>query len=570
MTIPHTLRALLHLQRTHATNIAMQAPIPVTLLSGFLGAGKTTLLKRIVENAGNFRVAVVVNDVAALNIDSALVRNTRALDPNEPGLVELQNGCVCCTLRADLVKAIADLAAQRKFDAIVVESSGVSEPAQVAETFGIDVSDAADDPSDLDPREARELAAAVKSLRGASTLEQVARLDTCVTVVDAAAFNGDLASPADLLERFGARESGGEAADSDGDRSVAQLLVSQIEFADLIVLNKCDLVSRADVLAVKSALAQLNPGAEIVLATRADVPLNKLLGTGRHDPARAANAAGWLRTLQDKNNHRVVETKEYGICNFVYKARTPFHPQRLRAFLHDFAAILDFDETEEEEVFEMDADMMDGDDDVDGDDTAGDDDDTAGDDLEPENAMAMPLEVRKAETDAKLKASIAKFGRVFRSKGFVWIAGRDDTCGEWGHAGAVLQLTCGGPWMGLLPEEMWPEDGSDERDLLERDFVNPILMDRRQELVFIGVHMNRSAIVAALDRCLVTRVEASRVRANPNGASLRQDEWKLGLDGFVSDEEDPFPKWPSLEDMNLGANDGHDHRGHHHGHGHHH
>ena len=124
--------------------------------------------------------------------------------------------------------------------------------------------------------------------------------------------------------------------------------------------------------------------------------------------------------------------------------------------------------------------------------------------------------------------------------------------------------------MGLLPEEMWPEDGSDERDLLERDFLNPILMDRRQELVFIGVHMNRSAIVAALDRCLVTRVEASRVRANPNGASLRQDEWKLGLDGFVSDEEDPFPKWPSLEDMNLGANDGEGHRGHHHGHGHHH
>ena len=309
----------------------------------------------------------------------------------------------------------------------------------------------------MDPREARELAAAVKSLRGASTLEQVACLDTCVTVVDAAAFNGDLASPADLVERFGAREWGGEAADSVADRSVAQLLVSQIEFADLIVLNKCDLVSRADVLALKSALAQLNPGAEIILATRADAPLNKLLCTNRHDPDAASNAAGWLRTLQSKHQ-RVVQTKEYGICNFVYKSRTPFHPARLRAFLHEFAAVLDLDEGDEdgdeEEVFDMDDDMEDMDDT---------DDDT--DDIERHgNAMAMPLEHRKAETDAKLAAARDLYGVVYRSKGFVWIAGRDDMCGEWGHAGAVLQLGCGGPWMGLLPAEMWPEDGSDERD----------------------------------------------------------------------------------------------------------
>ena len=478
----------------------MQAPIPVTLLSGFLGAGKTTLLKRIVENAGNFRVAVVVNDVAALNIDSALVRNTRALDPNEPGLVELQNGCVCCTLRADLVKAIADLAAQRKFDAIVVESSGVSEPAQVAETFGIDVTGAAD--PRMDPREARELAPRSNPFGCVHLGAGVSRLDTCVTVVDAAMFNGDLAPPADLLERFGDRESGGEATDLDGDRSVAQLLcVSQIEFADLIVLNKCDLVSRNDALAVKSALTQLNPGAEIVTASRADVPLNKLLGTNRHDPERAANAAGMAphQTGQEPSRRR-----DQGVRHMQLRVQgsdTKSSDAALRAFLHEFAAVLDLDEEEEDEDMDEDMDEEMGDGDV--------DDGTWTQERHGDAAGAS-----KGGDDAKLKASVEKFGRVFRSKGFVWIAGRDDVCGEWGHAGAVLQLGCGGPWMGLLPSEMWPEEGSDERDMLERDFVNPILMDRRQELVFIGVRMNRSAIVAALDRCLVTRVEASRVRAN--------------------------------------------------------
>ena len=174
-------------------------------------------------------------------------------------MLELQNGCVCCTLRADLVKAIADLASKRAFDAIVVESSGVAEPSQVAETFGIDVSSAHRDSADA--KEKKELAAAVRSLRVASALQEVARLDTCVTVVDAGAFNGDLASAADLVERFGTRDAGGEAGEEDGERNVSTLLVHQIEFADLIVFNKCDLASRSDVLAIKNALATLNPGA---------------------------------------------------------------------------------------------------------------------------------------------------------------------------------------------------------------------------------------------------------------------------------------------------------------------
>ena len=181
-----------------------------------------------------------------------------------------------------------------------------------------------------------------------------------------------------------------------------------------------------------------------------------------------------------------MQTKEYGICNFVYKSRTPFHPARLRAFLHEFAAVLDLDEGDEEgdeeEVFDMDDDMDDMD-----------DTDADTDDIERHgNAMAMPLEHRKAETNAKLATARDLYGVVYRSKGFVWIAGRDDMCGEWGHAGAVLQLGCGGPWMGLLPAEMWPEDGSDERDALERDFGTFIFISVRAIRETNGVFCSQS------------------------------------------------------------------------------
>jgi G3E family GTPase len=238
---------------------------------------------------------------------------------------------------------------------------------------------------------------------------------------------------------------------------------------------------------------------------------------------------------------------------------TPFHPTRFREFLHEFAACIDLDE----EIEENDEDE-DENDPMDADDAA---------DAEPENAMDLPLEARAAETAAKLDVARRKFGHVFRSKGFVWLAGRDDACGEYGHVGAVARFGCGGPWGAVIPETMWPEEGSEAREMFERDFSGPVLLDRRQELVFIGRHMNKTAIVSALERCLVTPVEASRARVRDESAgSLRAEEWKLGLTRIVAPEEDPFPPWPTLAEMGLadeGIKRGHGHDGHRH-HQHHH
>ena len=277
--------------------------LPVTVLSGFLGAGKTTVLSHILNNRQGKKVAVIVNDMSEINIDAAMVQSEVSLSHQEEKLVEMSNGCICCTLREDLLLEVNKLAKDGRFDYLVIESTGISEPLPVAETFTF-----ADE-------------------NGVS-LSDVATLDTMVTVVDAVNFLNDYNSAKNLQDT---NESLGE----EDERNVSDLLVDQVEFADVLLISKTDLVSNADIERLTAILKALNTHARIVPISLGNVNINDVLNTGLFDFERAQLAPGWLKEMRGEH---VPETEEYGIGSFSYVARRPFHPEKFYQFLHNTQA----------------------------------------------------------------------------------------------------------------------------------------------------------------------------------------------------------------------------------------
>ena len=268
--------------------------LPVTVLSGFLGAGKTSTLNHLLANRDGLRIAVIVNDMSEINIDAQLVRG--AFTRVDERLVELTNGCICCTLREDLLVEVARLARAGRFDYLLIESTGISEPLPVAETFTFAGEDG-------------------------RSLGELARLDTMATVIDGGAFLRDLGSIDDLRDR-------GESLGEDDERTVVDLLIDQVEFADVLIVNKVDLLDADELERLEALLGRLNPGARIVRATYGRVAADALIGTGAFDFDRAAEAPGWLAALRGEE---VSEADEYGFRSFVYRRTAPFHPERLWA-----------------------------------------------------------------------------------------------------------------------------------------------------------------------------------------------------------------------------------------------
>jgi G3E family GTPase len=404
--------------------------LPTTVLSGFLGAGKTTLLNHILRNREGKRVAVIVNDMSEVNIDASLVRDAAdaagvGLSRTDEKMVEMSNGCICCTLRDDLLLEVRRLAAEGRFDYLLIESTGISEPMPIAATFDFTTEDGL-------------------------TLNDVAYIDTMVTVVDAASILNDYSSAEFLADR-------GATAAAEDQRRLVQLLVEQIEFANVIVVSKTDQVGFEQLDQVHALIKALNAEAEIIDAVHGAVDLDELLGTGLFDRDKASAMPRWAQEMAGQHDS---EADTYGIESFVYRSRKPFHPQRL----HDLLA---------------------------------------------EPTAGLP--------------------GVIRAKGYFWLASRPDWVGALSAAGRVCHFEPVGRWWAAAPKTRWPQD-AEARASIQANWTEPY-GDRHQEIVLIGQQLDRAALAAALDRCLLNFTETRQGMAT----------WLELVDPFPGWEATPEP-----------------------------
>ncbi|KAH8670542.1 P-loop containing nucleoside triphosphate hydrolase protein [Ilyonectria robusta] len=532
--------------------------LPVTLLSGFLGSGKTTLLQHILRSEHGLRIAVVVNDIGAINVDAALIKQTHHLTKTNEKVIALQNGCICCTLRGDLLEELVRLAQLQQFDYIIIESSGISEPEQVAETFDSRLAEqmgamgALEGVAGLDD----DMLKVLNQLKEAGGLEKFARLDTTVTVIDAFTMLHDF-DTGDLIS------SRRNDVTPEDERTVSDLMVDQIEFADVIILNKVDMIDSETKPQLLSLIQKLNHRAKILESSYGKIDVKEIVNTGLFNLQVAQSGYGWLQdlhamTVREVNGRNVVtpkpETEEYNVRSFIYSRRRPFHPRRLWALLYDkFILQLespggeDEDDDDEDDDEDDDMEMIDYEDaETDGAATKVDEDYAMleSEDLCPPSNEVILENKRKNPT----------LGRLFRSKGEFFLATRPNRAGDWSQAGAMLTMTGGRPWFCTLPPEEYTTGDEEVDGLVQHDIkMGGEWGDRRQELVFIGERLDNQALEAMLDECLLTDSEYTKWEKTMRNAKLGESEKRDVLEDLF---EDGFPDWPRDDEED---HEGHDH-----------